>query len=435
MNNILILGNGFDRQLGLKTDYISFLDWIEEQNYSDKGVANLVNNMSHMDKPIGSVSEATDFILSLFNKTDSIEIQIFRESLFHSVVRTKEQDYSLQLIRLIILGKQKFPIGWDFSKQNIWYSYFNFLRKFVSLPKENEENVFNVLFTECINSEGRWIDLETLIELNVRHIINHPDIISANYINICTFTRYLLLCDGELRSANADLKKEIDKLLWDDFIEFKNLLTKYLEIQYSNKVNLNSQHIGLQLNVQKVINFNYTHTVSKLINNGFLTFAKADVYNVHGDINDKNNVVFGLDTFFRDLPLLDDGKSSEEIRLLSDEVYVKYSKVYQLLALQKEKDIYKIGKADKLTILGHSLGVQDYSYFFSIFDRSIDVIEIEYICYHYSNNKGENKLSGQDALFKLLNSYEKISRKRVLHKMIFEGRIKFREAYLPQIFE
>ena len=30
---VLIVGNGFDRKIGLKTDYISFLDWMQEKGY------------------------------------------------------------------------------------------------------------------------------------------------------------------------------------------------------------------------------------------------------------------------------------------------------------------------------------------------------------------------------------------------------------------
>jgi hypothetical protein len=31
--HVLFVGNGFDRKIGLKTDYISFLEWMKKEGY------------------------------------------------------------------------------------------------------------------------------------------------------------------------------------------------------------------------------------------------------------------------------------------------------------------------------------------------------------------------------------------------------------------
>ncbi len=127
-------------------------------------------------------------------------------------------------------------------------------------------------------------------------------------------------------------------------------------------------------------------------------------------------------------------KTTFELDLSKNKLLLRFSKLSQLLHLQIDKPSQWFEQISRISIVGHSIGEQDYSYFFSILDRNIDFISIHCLWYEY-NEGANNKESMKEALFEMLTSYEKYSNKRILHKMIFESRIKFKEVFIPKLFE
>ncbi|HRI24771.1 MAG TPA: AbiH family protein, partial [Ferruginibacter sp.] len=173
-----------------------------------------------------------------------------------------------------------------------------------------------------------------------------------------------------------------------------------------------------------IINFNYTNFLPAYLN----------TYYVHGNIDDFDKIVFGLDMNIKGGEFqTDERKTKFEISLHKNKQLLKFSKISQLLHLQVDKTSVPLNIISTLSIIGHGIGEQDYSYFFSILDRNADSIQINCFWYKF-NEEGDNKESTKEALFEMLTSYEKYSNQRILHKMIFEGRIKFKEVFIPNIY-
>ncbi len=438
MSNVLIIGNGFDRQLGLKTDYISFLDWIDAKGeYFEEVIfegANMFKewlletnhevNEEWIEIFINIVKNHGKEINGAKRFLDKIKVKYHIPNNYSDVLKTKGRE---NIIRFLLPLTNRKIFNNHKPKTNLWFSYFNYLRRY-----KNIDPNLNFIFKEFLGENGQWIDLETLIEKN---IISDIKILtkSGADLTILNFAGYVL----NDKLTDNDIKEK----LWNDFKDFKLLLAEYIKLQYYpfnegfNKVK------GIPLLegyfFHKVINFNYTNfyfDIHTFDNNSRFKLTREDVYNVHGVGNDKENIVFGFDSFFTNENIVSEGKSQLEIDLLKDKDLVKYSKIQQLLELQKDKPEFNIGIVDKLSILGHSIGEQDYNYFFSIMDNNIDRIKLEYLWYRYNDNQEfDNRQSGQEALFNMINAYEKYANKRVFHKMIFEGRIKFREVPIPKI--
>ncbi|MBK6381692.1 MAG: hypothetical protein IPF72_19345 [Chitinophagaceae bacterium] len=227
--------------------------------------------------------------------------------------------------------------------------------------------------------------------------------------------------------------------MWDDFLEFKKILCNYLT-PLSEKIKRNWQtfeyaSLGKYKENSDKINIIHTSHYEKIIDFNYTDFGpeNPNIYYVHGNIDDSKNVVFGLDMNIRGGEFQKhERKTAFELNLTKNKDLLKFSKISQLLHLQVDKISHTLNKITQLSIVGHSIGEQDYSYYFSILDRNVDHIQLNCLWYQF-NEGGNNKESLKDALFEMLTEYEKYSNQRILHKMIFEGRIKFKEVFIPRI--
>lgn len=441
--NILIIGNGFDRKLGMKTDYISFLEWMREEGY---GVGRRFNGYS-MDVDFRSVPSYYPSRLQVFKNYMDSSMDLVGEKFefrnFSSVNNfdeSTENDLAGKLQYLLpeITGSKSknFPKN---EKANIWYTFIQLLRF------QKEHGILNIdisKFSEYLNPDGNWVDVEGLIqksiELRVEKDYYKNGVFSiSNHFDVFSLANYLSL---DIKERHQMKKEEIYEIVWNDFIEFKQTLTDYLSflsfgitnqeehfIKESDKYRISTDKTAFTFNnisqYSKIISFNYVP----------LVLNHRDLYHVHGNINDKGKIVFGFDVNLKNSDLhKEQRKTVFEINLSKNKSLLKFSKLHQLLHLQVDKEQNNIGKVGSMTIVGHSIGEQDYSYYFSILDRNIDNIEI--ICLWYEFNEGgDNNESLKEALLEMLFNYEKYSNQRILHKMIFEGRIKFRKIFIPQI--
>lgn len=435
---VLIVGNGFDRKIGLKTDYISFLDWMQEKGYgvgekfteySKKIHFPYLETSDSRIKEYKEFAPQTQFEGGTFNILNPIQSNYFQEP--------KESYLANSLLYVLpeIISKNNPPIT---KHPNIWYSFIQLLR----YQKKNELLDINTSrFEKYLGDEGNWVDIEGLIQKSIETRIQQDyfkgGIFSVSaYFDVFSLANLLLM---DLNESRQRPKKEVYELVWNDFLEFKRTLCNYLTpisekikkhwqvfenaslIEY-NKNNDDTNIIQVN-QYETIIDFNYTD------------FGPDDpkIYYVHGNIDDRDNVVFGLDMNIKGGTLeKDERKTTFELGLTKSKQLLKFSKISQLLHLQVHKDSHPLNKITQLSIVGHSIGEQDYSYYFSILDRNVDHIQINCLWYGF-NEGGNNKEFMKNALFEMLTGYERYSNQRILHKMIFEGRIKFKEVFIPQI--
>jgi len=434
---VLIVGNGFDRKLGLKTDYISFLDWMQKNGYGvGERFAECSNKirfpfLEASDSRINEYKEfakSTQFEGEKFNILNPIQGNYFQES--NESFLANSLLYVLpEIISKNNPQKTKHP--------NIWYTFIQLLR----YQKKNKLLEINTSrFDKYLGDEGNWVDIEGLIQKSIetrilKDYFKQGIFSIANYFDVFSLANLLIM---DLKESRQRSKEEVYELVWKDFSEFKKILSNYLtpisekiknKWPQFEKISLMKYKENNEINIihashyEKIIDFNYTD----------FGVENPNVYYVHGNVDDRNNIVFGLDMNIKGGALeKDERKTTFELSLTKNKPLLKFSKISQLLHLQVDKTAHPLNKITQLSIVGHSIGEQDYSYYFSILDRNVDYIQINCLWYEF-NEGGNNKEFMKEALFEMLTGYEKYSNQRILHKMIFEGRIKFKEVCIPKI--
>lgn len=448
-NDLLIIGNGYDRYLGLKTDYCSFLDWLTSQGYgatrqffdTKESLRILVNNgnsysaLRYEYELLGL--KYYDSVLHRY-QSGKVKLQIESRNRNYEILKQNFEIPRYQKMAEFYLAlpegihQEKYA-----TKSNLWHIVFQIIRK------SNEFSHYDwyfekfKLYTKHIDMNGTWISLETMCKTGIK-FLSHENTISE--YSIIDFAFYYMLASDKLFLQNTRSrdcinesitihKNEILNFILSEFIEFKHLLTKYLReeqkkieqnwaIFYSSMVLPNSGLLFPSVTKHKIVSFNYTN---------YLNTTFQDIYYVHGSIDDGSEIVFGFDH-----------ATSETVmqEILNNPILSKFTKVQQLLHLQKKKAFNKITKpVGIIKIIGHSIGVEDYSYFFSLIDSNPD--EVSFICAWYKflpDENGvvlDNEIPTQESLFEMLRAYEVHANRRVLHAMIFEGRIKFIEYDVP----
>lgn len=265
------------------------------------------------------------------------------------------------------------------------------------------------IFRRVENSNPSWVDVEGFLkkiatEEKTREFLYD---IYGSYASIYYPVKYV---DSSLSNAIFELftirkpslsgsNSVVDKILLDDLIEFETLFKKYMNSQVTNyKVyksesdkfirKIIQQVLGCDNKIQPIIylyNFNYT-TINSLI-----TVSS----NVHGSLG--KQIVIGYDST----------ESSSK-----DEIF-ELSKDWQKINVESDIDLRHI-QAKDIIFYGHSLGEQDYPYFFEIFDSTGLLSEksntIVYFCYSEFGDKQEQKdflINYRIGIAKLLNAYER----------------------------
>lgn len=434
---VLIVGNGFDRKLGLKTDYISFLDWMQEKGYgvgerfaeySKKIHFPYLQTSDSRIKEYKEFAPQAQFEGEIFNILNPTSVKYFQES--------KESYLANSLLYVLPEITSNNPPA-NTKHPNIWYSFIQLLR----YQKKNKLLDINTAgFEKCLCDEGNWVDIEGLIQKSIETIIQQGHfkggIFSiSSHFDVFSLANLLLM---DLNKNHQIPKEEVYALVWKDFLEFKKILCCYLT-PLSEKIKKNWPNFEkaslLKYSENEEINIIRANSFEKIIDFNYTDFGpeNPNLYYVHGNIDDLKNVVFGLDMNIRGGEFQkDERKTGFELSLIKNKELLKFSKISQLLHLQVDKVSHPLTKITELSIVGHSIGEQDYSYYFSILDRNVDNIQLNCFWYEF-NEGGNNKESMKDALFEMLTEYEKYSNQRILHKMIFEGRIKFKEVFIPKI--
>ena len=213
-------------------------------------------------------------------------------------------------------------------------------------------------------------------------------------------------------------------MLSDDLNSFKNCFSNYLseklsckkdykkdQLELINRIFSSVKFIDISLKTQ-IINFNYTQ----------IAHEKYEEVNIHGVLN--SNIVIGYDS------------TDKEIRK-DDVVYL--SKDWQKLNVEFEYQ-FPLEGIKSIIIYGHSMGEQDYPYFFEIFDGCDFLSNKEvrlFVCYSLHGNSDNERRRNFENLqincSKLLNAYERTrigssARNTIISKLKLQGRIKIVEV-------
>lgn len=427
LNELLIIGNGFDLQCKLKTKYTDFfskkygIDFLTEK-YIEKFPEQTV---------IQCKQKAIDFFINVF----------------------KEKLYNLNVEKFIQSNSDSYGYLINYFKQIFRQNFSDF-----EPTLTNWDIIFIISYVLMSNSDKfQWVDIEKMIFKTVTIVFKNKKEIFSNsefpndqarmkFINI---VQYCFKDNKDLSTSMLDSLKKFEKsfalyiknLIYkskDHYFKRSEKLLKYLTSSYNEEI----VHLD-------VINFNYSldeNIVNQMIHEkrfSNITFnswtnihgvaswndsyTRSQINKLHSNYKRLAPPIFGIDWHdisdttndidFNDPRII----FTKSFRLIDNQVNNMRDKKHQF-----QKNI------NKIIFFGHSLGHADYSYFESLFDiYNIYDSNIE-LNFYYKKGSSDflDRLSAQKTLeeiIKLLTSYGQTSTNQhgenIVNKLLLEQRL------------
>lgn len=452
---LIVLGNGFDLECGLKSSYKDFFEQhfaeIILRTISVEQRTNIVKQLSTVysedqcDKVYKAFSEeCSGSFLKLWSKPrTSKENNCIEKLMAKAYEQLRNRVYS----EIKGVQRNRYMIQ-DNLREIDYFSEITFLNK-----NFNRWDVFS-LFAECCLSKQvgkyQWQDVETLIYEIVSIALLPPDKltnidskITYNEDNIELILgesakgeelfKYIV---GKIAYTGNGTREEIASVLLKDLAEFERAFAKFIDEQFKSqpgdqyfdhafdliKCLTRFESNGDVSSSFKVLSFNYS------IDRRFMNFwkdQKASPSNVFPKIEDWANI-HGIASYATPwqsaFPVQDDYKHDEKYLpapifgidsqniikdSLTDDLRILFTKSYRIMdnGVNRIRESGDYSDIDKITIYGHSLGRADYSYFETIFDEvslyNSDVM-VEYF-YYQGNSEVERILNKRTAITKMFN--------------------------------
>lgn len=308
-NRIVIIGNGFDKALGLKTGYSDFI-----LNYLQNAVINTIKQNIY----------ETDLIKLKLTEFRNISLPANEE------VEIIANMKSVKDLKVHLKDKIEITHKYDFFER--------ILKKFDS---------------------SNWIDIEQYYFKILTLFWKTQGLDHVKSLNECM--NLLTLALNDFISAQQELF-EIDKIA--DQYPLRTLFAKLQESNVIDEAEFLVRH-NREGELKKIIflNFNYTNSVMNFINNAFLSVSH-DHISIHGRVNDKlNPIIFGYgnDTGIAYNELEEAGVNEllKKIKSFHYPYTNNYHKLLNYLDLNKFE----------VFIIGHSCGLSDKTLLRTIFEH------------------------------------------------------------------
>lgn len=430
--NIIFFDLTKHRQFNIKTnEYYHYINDISD-NYHKLKQSN--NNNKIYFRDFDGMNKFS--ILFLLSHALNVENQCFLNSivnfegeLFEKIF--KKRDYfdfelvkSLNYIDIII----------DISLYKR-YDYFSLYLELIRKYPECTSNNLIANINELAAGED-WIDLENILYYNQfphfqSNISNNEDKFEYTTETLFMYRNFIKIFDTAIGAdTDSDTHTDFDT----DFESFKYKFSEYVKQQQEEHIDKPSvskllTKINKDFKLNKVYNFNYSNYITDIFR-GISDSILID--NIHGSVNDGKNIVFGSNHY---LFLNDLTHYNELLRNHNKQEYIsqkesdyKLTKFYQVLKLSQTRETSNLENVNSLTVLGHSIGKQDFEYFHTIINSNPNEIRLNIIWSTFKNKKGEwvnNLESLTNAVYEMLESYKDLYQDITVHRMILENRIKF----------
>lgn len=308
-NRIVLIGNGFDRALGLKTSY-------------------------------------SDFIINYMRKAaiEAFQKEAYSTNLFTLKLKIPFQDTIQILIECETIEKLLEKINEQFE---ISFKY----------------DFFKDIVAEF--ADANWVDIEQYYYETLKHLFSSykSKKIKIKYqIKIPALNK----CMDEITIALNSFIREQQKVITMEHVDILSSLTDKISRAIDPKISsLVKRHQRKNApSVCLFLNFNYTNTIQQLINNSFVS-GNYKLMHIHGSVNDiENSIIFGYgdDTgeVYKELEL--EG-GNELLRKIKSFQYPKTHNYHNLL------NYLEIGEFD-VFVVGHSCGLSDKTLLKTIFEHS-----------------------------------------------------------------
>lgn len=381
MNRLVLIGNGFDLAHGLKTSYADFFLWYK--CYWVKRLHEIHNNIAK--DPLCTVvmaqREAWSTYISNFIRFNP---EYSSEDIFEYIINDVD-DFDIALtpffkrIRVSIETK-----GWV----DIENEYYDLLKQYALDSVMKEEGKISSI--KSLNKQ-----LEYLKELLIQYLIEiteqDPKIIKSIKQEI--YAPF----DKEDMSVHADYHMfEEEPWEWEDRQdkgeELMTILEKYgygvkecMEqiVSWIENEHDDSTRYPIAFMLPKnimLLNFNYTHTtqIYKKTDDSF------EEIHIHGDIDDKEHVIFGYgDEMHSDFEKLKEREDGECLRYVKSIRYLEASNYKKVLRFIESAPF-------QVVIMGHSCGRSDRTLLHTIFEHD-NCASIK-LCYYRKEDGSDDYL-------------------------------------------
>lgn len=310
MNRLIIVGNGFDLSLGLKTSYNDFL-----RSY-------LISKIKEISEPklyrrIKSEKRVGNF---RYNFNDLVSIKIWEHTNLSYILKELKDIKSYRKV-------------------------------FVYINEKYGEIKFNYGLLEKIHDfifSNNWVDIEIVYYDELLKLYNGIKELPDREKSLIEFHRKFDLFKGEfidylntikLKGNNIDFFSSI----YDRFIESKG------DFFSNDKLML--------------LNFNYTPFVDKFRDSYGFSLDQCEIVNIHGSLMNTGSVIFGFgDELDKNYKTIETERSQELFRNIKSVHYFKYSTYNRLVSFMSKKNF-------QVYIYGHSCGVSDRTLLNEIFEH------------------------------------------------------------------
>ncbi len=312
-NRLVLIGNGFDRALGLKTSYsdfiLNYLQKIEKRTFSNRQY-NDTNDLISF-KVLGPKVYQPDFLQEILSLRTVQEFIVFLKG---RAEISYKYDFIKEIVTILTNAR------WVDIEQHY---YVSLKRKFrlYKVDKERGNNPSDILaLNKCMDE--LTIALKSYIkEQEVIITMKHIDLLSSLFESI-----------GEpLRPQIASLVKRHDRPSNPSEVLF--------------------------------LNFNYTNTVQQIIDNSFVHGNNKQLF-IHGTVkHDDNPIIFGYgDDTGEDYKELEIEGVNELLRKIKSFQYPRTHNYHNLL---NYLEVYEFD----VFVIGHSCGLSDRTLLKSIFEH------------------------------------------------------------------
>lgn len=351
--NLVLLGNGFDLNLGLPTSYIDFLDtmnyvWKHEcDNY--KTIADLWS--------CEELQAHNKNIRAAYNKYKGIYVDIMLPDGFLNKMKSVLEKN--RWFHYLIHSVNK-DIGWiDFEQE-------------IQAVVHSLSLIFGHLHGAYINNSSRKLQKNLYIVSQFDIFIEGRDPKYGNTIWIDKLIKKDFLMEYPVGSNCLTIDKEkIISYIFSDLEEFVDVLQEYLKIFIDEPF---GKIAGAGLAgansmfsyTNRAVTLNYTHSFEKL-------YPSVKIFHLHGEIGKK--IVLGIAS--------DENDSVD----LANTDFIMFKKYFQRLVYGTDKEylsflrileeVKKSTAGVSLTVMGHSLDVSDRDIIVELFNVS-DSITILY---------------------------------------------------------
>jgi len=380
MNRLVLIGNGFDLAHGLKTSYADFINW-----YTGYRIVQLRNEHSNISRDSLLSIEITDRqALSTYVSNFFWLNQNFTPESFFDYIVQNTQEFKVSpspFYERIITGIE--TKGWV----DIENEYYELLKQYALDSVMKEEGKISSI--KSLNKQLEYLK-ELLIQYLTEVTEQSPKIIKSIKQEI--YAPF----EKEDMSVHADYHMfEEEPWEWEDRQdkgeELMAILAKYgysvKECMEWVQAWIEDEHGStkyptaflLPKNIM-LLNFNYTHTaqIYKKTDDSF------EEIHIHGDIDDKEHVIFGYgDEMHSDFEKLKEREDDECLRYVKSIRYLEASNYKKLLRFIDSAPF-------QVVIMGHSCGRSDRTLLHTIFEH--DHCASIKLCYYKKEDGSDDYL-------------------------------------------